>query len=105
MKIPIKFRGKSYYDDFYYGSYINDTAPKIRSYAERSHEWFNINVADVAQFCGCDADSNEVYEGDILVLEHDGKTYEYKAVLQPCAVSEHEFVQNISKLRLKRQQP
>ena len=87
---PIKFRGrdidtgKFVYGNLLstvFGTYIYDA----RGITFNPCDCCMVESKSVAQFVGLDADGREVYEGDVLTFEHDGKCYEYTAGLQPFA--------------------
>ena len=76
MTRPIKFRGRDMTGHFFYGLL---TRKKIRSsgevvfaiaLSEKQSETIPVNENSIAQLVGFDADGNEVYEGDELVLQN-----------------------------------
>lgn len=76
---PIKFRGKRVNNgEFIYGQ-LTHVHPKFYVGGRE------VKPESVAQLVGYDCDGREVYEGDVLTFEHDGKHYEYTAGLQPFA--------------------
>ena len=73
---PIKFRGRSYNGEFYYGELQWIDNERYRKLHERKEQIITIYNGDfhvdvdpesVAQLVGYDSDGREVYEGDVLI--------------------------------------
>lgn len=94
MKRTIKFRGRvrdenkarSDQDNLVYGNCLHQY-PNGKIALSHTIKLALTFVApeSVAQFVGVDSDGNEVYEGDTLFTEIDGKRYEYVAGIESFA--------------------
>lgn len=114
---PIKFRGRIAKDhvenwkhgEIIYGSlmvFADDPIAGCTHWIidEKSKPYRNYPVDEdsIAQLVGYDKDGKEVYEGDVLTFEYDGKHYEYTAGLQPFARNDDGLVHyKFDSLKLK----
>ena len=73
QNVPIKFRADSAVGKVY-GFYVErEGKPYI---VDDAGNWVSVERASLRQLCGFDADGNEVYEMDKVVLDYDPKPFE-----------------------------
>lgn len=99
MNVPIKFRAETLDGYPVFGGVFID---EKNVYIAEGFRFTQVKPKTLAQLAGCDSDGNEVYEGDILYLDYDGRRIEYKARIRGEAASDKEYVHSISKLKLKK---
>lgn len=83
-----KFRGRTFETGQYvYGDLIQgDNGVYIRQWTDGAE--IEVDNDTIAQFTGeRDLDGNEIYEGDVLVLDYNGVHYEYTVNLQAFATT------------------
>lgn len=85
----IKFRGRKFDGTIVYGDFVHtvpmSSFPGVVDFEGFVHE---VEPDSVAQFIGHDANGNEIYEGDTVVLNSDNYHIEYKAHLSGYATGD-----------------
>lgn len=99
--IPIKFRGIDAFGRYHYGDVWQRNDGTVL-FDRKTHVWIRVSPNSIAQLVGYDCDGNEVYEGDVLVLEHGGNIFEYTAHLNAFATADNGcYIVGFSNLKLK----
>ncbi|MBR5913975.1 MAG: hypothetical protein IKZ58_06405 [Selenomonadaceae bacterium] len=82
MKVPIKFRGKEYFSNSWHYGYFVKTDDRECGYIVKGNgEKIIVDPDSVSQLVGYDSISQEVYEGDNLVIYDDSDFGKRKRII------------------------
>lgn len=79
----IKFRGQTENGEWVFGYVTRKPYVKFSIIDKDGVEHENIKAESIAQFVGKDKNSDEIYEGDSVAYEYDGRIHKSTITLHP----------------------